>query len=155
MEIKSIHKKGSKLDLRNKRGLFLTNNVSKVHERTIKNRNDHDFRKGISSWQTGGIKNRSTSDNTLITTSIMEQNKYLVKETIIACTDAEKCFDNLWLDDGVFELWRTGTNVRDCIMVKRLNEKAKISIKTPVGETNAFDMSNIVRQGKSMAHKFV
>ena len=95
MEIKSIHKKGSKLDLRNKRGLFLTNNVSKVHERTIKNRNDHDFRKGISSWQTGGIKNRSTSDNTLITTSIMEQNKYLVKETIIACTDAEKCFDNL------------------------------------------------------------
>ena len=43
----------------NKRGLFLTNNVSKVNERVVKGRNDEKFREGRTEWQTGGIKNRS------------------------------------------------------------------------------------------------
>ena len=36
MEIKSIHKKGCKMDLNNKRGLFLTSNLSKVYEKLVK-----------------------------------------------------------------------------------------------------------------------
>ena len=37
--IKSAHKKGSVLELDNKRGLFLTEIISKVYEKVIKNRN--------------------------------------------------------------------------------------------------------------------
>ena len=62
-------------------------------------------------------------------------------------TDAEKCFDKLWLDDGVYELWRCGTDVRDCMMIKRLNEKAEVVVRTPVGDTESFTLENIVRQG--------
>ena len=43
MEIKAIHKKGVKSEMQNKRGLFLTNNVSKVYERVVKNRNDENL----------------------------------------------------------------------------------------------------------------
>ena len=50
MQIKAIHKKGDKMIMGNKRGLFLTNNVSKVYERIVKDRNSSSFRAGISEW---------------------------------------------------------------------------------------------------------
>ena len=147
MEILATHKKGDKELMKNKRGLFLTNNVSKVYERIVKERNDEQFRKGITKWNLGGIKNRSTIDSIMITTSIIELNKYLNRNTYLTFTDAEKCFDKLWLMDGVGELWRCGTDVRDCVMVKRLNERAIVTVKTPVGDTEMFTLQNIVRQG--------
>ena len=147
MQIRSIHKKGNKMEMSNKRGLFLTNNISKVYERIVKQRNDIKFRDGITAWQNGGIKNRSPTDNIFIVTSVIEQNKYLNRQTYLTLTDAEKCFDKLWLDDGIFELWRCGTDIRDCMIIRKLNKSAKIIIKTPVGDTEVLQVNNIVRQG--------
>ena len=33
--------------------------------------------------------------------------------------DVQKCFDKLWLNDGIIELWNCGMTVRDCIMTKK------------------------------------
>ena len=147
MEIKSIHKKGMKYRMENKRGLFLTNNVSKIYEKVVKNRNAGRFNEEISEWQNGGVCERATVDNVMLATAIIEKNRYLKTNTYLVLTDAEKCFDKLWLMDGVCELWRCGTDVRDCVMIKRLNEKANIVVKTPVGDTDPFTMTDIVRQG--------
>lgn len=147
MEILSTHKKGDKMLMNNKRGLFLTNNISKVYERVVKQRNDENFRKGITEWQNGGIKNRAPIDVVFMITSIIEQNKYLKKNTYLVFTDAEKCFDKLWLDDGIVELWRCGTDIRDSIMIRKLNEKAEVVVRTPVGNTEPFLLHDIVRQG--------
>ena len=147
MEIRALNKSGDRSVMGNKRGLFLTNNTSKIYEKIVKQRNDEAFRDGISEWQTGGIKDRAPIDNLLTTTSIIEQNKYLECNTYLIFTDAEKCFDKLWLKDGVYELWRCGTDIRDCVMIKRLNERAEIVVKTPVGDTDSFTLKDIVRQG--------
>ena len=147
MEIKVTHKKGDKTRMSNKRGLFLTNNISKVYERIVKERNSENYTAGISEWSNGGLKRRAAIDNIMIINSIIEQNKYLKRNTYLTFTDAEKCFDKLWLQDGIFELWRSGTDVRDCYMIKKLNERAKIVVRTPVGNTEAFYLENIVRQG--------
>ena len=48
MLIKTINKKGQSLLMSNKRGLFLTNNVSKVYESVIKKRNDTGVSQGSS-----------------------------------------------------------------------------------------------------------
>ncbi len=147
MQIKVTHKKGDKTLMSNKRGLFLTNNVSKVYERIVKERNAEEYRAGISEWANGGLKNRAGIDNVFILTAIIEQNQYLKRNTYLTVTDAEKCFDKLWLLDGIHELWRSGTDVRDCYMIKKLNEKAKVVVRTPVGNTEPFYLENIVRQG--------
>ena len=147
MEIKAIPKKGQQLHMGNKRGLFLTNTVSKTYERCMKERNDESFREGITEWATGGVNNRAQVDNVMTTTAIIEKNNYLKKNTYIVFTDAEKCFDKLWLKDGIGELWRCGTDVRDCVMIKKLNERAEITVKTAVGDTEPFVLKDIVRQG--------
>ena len=107
MQIRATHKRGDKTSMSNKRGLFLTNNVSKVYERVVKGRNDISFRAGITEWSNGGVKERAGIDNVLIVTSTIEQNQYLKRNTYLTLTDAEKCFDKLWLLDGIFELWRS------------------------------------------------
>ena len=147
MEIKAIPKTGIQSQMGNKRGLFLTNNVSKVYETVVKNRNDEEFREGITVWHAGGIKERAGIDIVMAATSVLEQNNYLKRHTYLVFTDAEKCFDKLWLKDCIYELWRCGTDVRDCCMIKRLNTHAEVVVKTPVGNTEPFFLHNIVRQG--------
>ena len=63
MTIQTLHKKGDKRQMKNKRGIFLTNILSKVYEKIIKQRNQEEFVKGVSQWQNGGMKHRSTIDN--------------------------------------------------------------------------------------------
>ena len=147
MAIRTIDKKGSKLLMTNKRGLFLTNIISKVYERTIKKRNQDKVKEQSSPWQMGGVQKRSPTDNQFITFSIIERNTYLNKPTYIFYADAEKCFDKMWLEDAIIELWMHGTNIRDAVMIKKLNEEAKIIIHTPVGDTEEIICQNIVRQG--------
>ena len=147
MEIRSKYKKGSKKKMPNQRGLFLTHNVSKIYEKVVKERNIEAFTENITEWATGGIRKRGPIDNVMIVTSIIERNTYLKKNTYLTFTDAEKCFDKLWLEDGINELWRCGTNIRDCQIIKKMNEVAKIVVKTPLGPTEEIRVENIVRQG--------
>ena len=55
------------------------------------------------------------------------------------------CFDKLWLEDGLNEFWRCGTNIRDCEIIRRMNEVPIIVIKTPLGPTEEIVVENIVR----------
>ena len=93
------------------------------------------------------VYQRSGTDNLFVTHSVIERNKYLGKPTYLFFADAEKCFDKMWLDDAVIELWRQGTNIRDAIMIRKMNNEAKIVIHTPVGVTDEISCESIVRQG--------
>ena len=134
--VQTIPKKGSCLDMNNKRGLFITEVVSKVYEKVLKNRNSVYLKDYMSPFQTGGTKLRATVDNKIVLSEIIRKNRKMGKKTYIVFGDAVKCFDKLWLKDGVYELWRCGTDIRDCVMIKRLNERAEIVVKTPVGDTD-------------------
>ncbi len=145
LKIKSIHKKGPKTLMKNKRGLFITNLISKVYERIIKERNKG--RSKLSPMQTGGTEGLSTIDLTMVVLAVIERNNYLGKATMITFADVEKCFDKIWLDDGLKDLWKSGMNVRDCIALKRMNEVAKATVETPLGPTGEITLTNTVRQG--------
>ena len=154
MRIKTIPKKGSNVKMSNKRGLFITNNISKIYEKIIKARNREQIKKGISALQTGGIEGRSTMDNIMVILAIIERNKYLGKSTHVAFADVQKCFDRLWLDDGIKDMWECGMDIRDCITIKNLNRFAEATVDTPAGLTEKIDLENTDR-GLSMVLKYV
>lgn len=144
MTIKSVKKKGSSSKLDNRRGLFLTNIIGKVYERIIKNRNTGIK---ISNHQCGGVKGRSVVDHLIMLMSIIERNKYFGKESYVVFADAVKCFDKLWLEDGIRELIEAGMRVEDAAMIYKMNEKADIVVQCPAGKTDAINAENTVRQG--------
>ena len=73
MIIKPIDKTNGWLDMNKKRGLFITNIISKIVEKLIFSRRDKEIREGISKFQCGGIKNRGTQDNLFML-------NYMIKE---------------------------------------------------------------------------
>ena len=145
LKIKSIHKKSTKTKMKNKRGLFITNVISKVYERIIKERNQG--RAKLSPNQAGGVKERSTIDHVMTVLAVIERNKYMNKPTFVTFADIEKCFDKIWLEDGLKDLWKSGMSARDCWALKKLNETAEAIIETPIGNTKKIVLKNTVKQG--------
>ena len=148
--VKSIYKnKGPKLDMENRRGIFLTILLSKFFENMIL-KNDSS---SMYPWQNGGGKNRSDIDNTLIINATIDNNRRLNKKTYFLFADAVKCFDNLWLQDCLIDLCELGMREREIAMIYQMNKKINVVIDTPVGRTEAFTANNIVKQGSVCATK--
>ena len=145
MTIKSIHKKGSKLLMENRRGLFLTNILSKLFERVLENVTREEIQ--MSQYQSGGQRKRGTCDNQIMMNAVIDQNRRLKKKTYLYFADAYKCFDRLWLKDCLVELWKAGMREREIKIIYEMNRLANIEIKTPNGITKEILVNDIVRQG--------
>ena len=78
---------------------------------------------------------------------MIDHSKYLGKELWITFYDIEKCFDSLWLEDCINCLWRFGVKDDILYLVFQLNKKAMITVRTPFGNTEPFQINNIVKQG--------
>ena len=111
----------------------------------IKERNKGGLK--LSPLQTGGVEERGSIDYFMTILSIIERNSYMGKVTYVTFADVEKCFDKLWLDDGITDLWKSGMKNRDCMAIKKLNEIAEAVVETPVGKTREITLKNTVRQG--------
>lgn len=61
--------------------------------------------------------------------------------------DAVKCFDRLWLDDCLLDLKEAGMREKEVKMIRKLNEKTRMIVETPVGTTKEINATEIVKQG--------
>ena len=148
MIIKSIGKgKGDQQTMHSKRGLFLTNIVSKVMEKLIKNRTKDQVEEGITPFQCGGVKRRGIGDNLLIVNTVIEEFRAENKDLYILFADLEKCFDQLWLRDCIKEAVQAGMPIAEAVYIFKMNCQVRVMIETPVGKTETFELTEIVRQG--------
>ena len=138
--------KGSKKELVNYRGIFLTVIVSKVFESLIKKRISDNLAK-VDLNQAGSRTNRSPADNTFLLRGCIDHQKYIGGCLYITAYDFEQAFDSLWLQDCILSL--KSLNVPDYILqlIHNLNQKADVVIKTPHGRTKPLTVYDIVKQG--------
>ena len=148
MVIKSISKgKGDAKIMGSKRGLFLTNIVSKVIEKLLKNRTKSKVEQGMSPFQCGGVHLRGIGDNLFIVNTIVEEFRFEKEDLYLLFADLEKCFDKLWLKDCIKELVGAGMPMAEAAYIYKMNTKVKAVVETPIGRTAAFELNEIVRQG--------
>ena len=148
MKIKSIYKKkGERTSMKNRRGIFLTNIISKLFEKVIALRNEKIVQNKISQFQCGGIKNRGTVDHLFTLRAVIDYYRYMKKHLYIFFGDMEKCFDKLWLKDCVIDLWRTGMPIDEVYMIYLLNKESNAVVDTPFGITREIVLTETVRQG--------
>ena len=138
--------KGSKKELVNYRGIFLTVIVSKVFESLIKKRMSSNLKK-VDLHQAGSRTNRSPADNTFLLRGSIDHQKYLGGCLYITAYDFEQAFDSLWLQDCILSL--KSLDVPDYILqlIHNLNQSAEVVIKTPHGRTETLTVNDIVKQG--------
>ena len=148
MIIKSIGKgKGDSHSMNSKRGLFLTNILSKVMEKLIKNRRKSTIEASMTPFQCGGVKLRGIGDNLLILNSVVEEFREEKEDLYLLFADLEKCFDQLWLKDCIKEMHEAGMPAGEAIYIYYMNKMVNAIVDTPVGKTERFTLEEIVRQG--------
>ena len=143
MMIKSTHKKGEKEDLNNKRGLFLTNVISKVFEKVIDKISPVKFDRN----QNGGQKKRGPVDNWMLLRSLIDEGRRLKKPVYFFFADLVKCFDRLWLKDCINDLNECGMRERELGLIYKLNKEAHFKVNSPAGITREVKVAEIVKQG--------
>ena len=143
MTIKSIHKNGEKVDLDNKRGLFLTNVISKVFESAVDGIGTVCFDR----HQNGGQKRRGGVDNWMLVRALIDEGRRLKQPVYFFFADLVKCFDRLWLRDCLNDLHDCGMREREIGLLYKLNEKAHFKVDTPAGKTEEIIVEEIVKQG--------
>ena len=147
VKIKTIGKKGSILLMDNKRGLFMTDILSKLYEKVMKRRNQEKIFEYVSDLQTGGTKERATVDNFVILSEVVRRKKKMGKKCYLMFGDAVKCFDKLWLKDSLVELYKAGCDIQDIMMIFKMNDGTVIEVETPFGMSEKLNVGEIVKQG--------
>ena len=75
---------------------------------------------------------------------------YAIKEQIevdINLYDISKCFDAMWYQETMNDMWDVGIQDDKFALMAKMNEKCNIAIKTPVGITERFEATEIEMQG--------
>ena len=147
MCIQPKDKKSGWLEMTEKRGLFLTNILSKCVEKIMFKRREDTLIDELSPYQNGGVTERGIQDNLFIVNYVVNKYSKENKNLYLLFSDIEKCFDNLWLRDCILELIRCGTPIEEAMYILQMNKHVLATVRTPVGDTEEVELEEIVRQG--------
>ena len=146
IKILSHHKKGSKMDLENRRGIFITSNISKICEKARMKRIKEKLESKISRFQCGGLEGRSTVDHLLTLNAVIDYNNFIGAPTFVVFGDAYKCFDKLDIRDCIKELGKM-VGWKEALLALKMNENGRALIDCPAGEAGEVSIKENVRQG--------
>ena len=65
--------------------------------------------------------------------------------------DLASCFDGLWGSKTYLDLYNTGVQNNSLNLIKKINEKTSLAIKTPVGISNKSEIQNTILQGENFS----
>ena len=148
-DITSIYKlKGNKSDFNSYRGIFRVPIFRTILDRLIYNDQYEIIDEALSDCNVGARKNRNVRDNIFvlnaITNSVINGNSEPID---IQVFDIEKCFDALWVQECINDIYETGFNNDKLPLLFVENQHAKIAVKTPTGISKRVDIRNIIMQG--------
>ena len=148
MRIKVLTKdKKKKMEMEYKRGLFLTNIVSKCVEKIMLNRRQDTIKENIQPFQNGGTKKRGPCDNLFIANNVIEDYRDRNENLYMLFADLEQSFDKLHLKDCIIEIVEAGVPVEEAMFIYEMNRNVEAEVDTPVGVTNKIFIEEAVRQG--------
>ena len=101
----------------------------------------------MNQMQCAGRTQRSTMDNIIIMSAIIEKRRTERLNTYLFFPDAVKCFDKLWLKDCLLEFKTLGYKRNDLKILYGMNKRSIVTINTPFGEAGNIEIEEIVKQG--------
>ena len=147
-DITSIYKnKGSRFDLENDRGIFGVGKVRSIMEKLLYNDIYEPVDDNMSDSNVGARKNRNIRDNLFVLYAV--RNGAIQRNICLDLhfMDLSKCFDSMWAEETMNDLFDLGVQDDRFALISNLNNKCRVSVKTPVGQTEEFCLENIEMQG--------
>ena len=147
-DMTSIYKsKGKKSDLDSDRGIFGVSKVRSIIEKLIYQDKYQDIDDSMSDSNVGGRRKRNIRDNLFVLYATINESIRTKKPMDIQFYDLDKCFDSMWAEETMNDFYDAGVKDDKFALISLLNEKCNVKVKTPVGNTEAFQLNRIEMQG--------
>ena len=152
-DIISIYKnKGSRFDMNNDRCIFILTVVKKILDKLLYFDLYDEIDKNMSPSNIGARKKRNIRNHLLIIYGIINSVVNGNEEPVdLQIYDLVKCFDALWLDDCLNDVYDTvgvSSHNDKLALLYEANQENLVSVKsTAIGQTERENMPNIVQQG--------
>ena len=147
-DITSIYKsRGEKSDLDSDRGIFGVSKVRSIMEKLIYKDTYETIDSSMSDSNVGGRRHRNIRDNLLVLYASINEAIRMKKQIDIQFYDLEKCFDAMWAEETMNDLYDAGVQDDKFALTSLMNEKCQVKVKTPVGDTDRFELKRIEMQG--------
>ena len=148
--IVAIYKgKGEKMDLANDRGIFIVNVFRSIIMKMIYSDKYDIVDKSISDSNVGARKKKSIRNHIFILNGIInEAVQKKSKPVDIVIVDYKQCFDSLWLDECVNDLFEAGVCDDKLALIYKFNSSNQVAVKSPFGVTKRIMVDKIVLQGE-------
>ena len=149
-EVTTIYKgKGSKSDLKNDRGVFIVSVFRNLLMKMIYKDIYETLDKSMSDSQIGSRRNKNIRNHIWVLNSIIcDVLSSKTKKSIdVQIYDYKECFDSLWLEECMNDMYRGGLTNENFNLLYSTNNLVKVAIRTPVGKTESKDIHRAVIQG--------
>lgn len=101
----------------------------------------------MSDSNVGARKSRNIRDNLFVLYSVIGDALDRRPDMDIHLYDLAKCFDAMWWEETCNDMWDKGIRDDKFALISAMNEQCNVSIKTPVGQTDRFNLEKIEMQG--------
>ena len=139
--ITSIYKgKGAKNDLQNERGIFGINILRSILLKIIYNDEYENIDANMSDSNVGGRKRKNIRNHLFIVNGIINESIRNGEDVDLEILDYKQCFDSMWLDETVNDLYETGLKNDNLNLIYKLNQNNKVAVVYPYGLTDRVDI---------------
>ena len=146
--VSTIYKgKGSKQDVINLRGIFKLPIVRNILDRLIYLDDKDIINHSMGQYQVGNQQNRNIRDHTLIVHAIINEAQENKHQLDILFTDIKQCFDSIWLEEAINDLYDSGINTRNLNLLFEGNKETNMLVETKFGQSQRTKLDKIVMQG--------
>ena len=104
--------------------------------------------KSMSDSQIGARRNKNIRNHIFILNGVINEAVNRKRSIDILMYDYRQCFDTLWLDECINDLYDAGIQDDKLALIYEVNRKNKVAIKSPFGTTPRVDIDQIVLQGE-------
>ena len=149
-DIVAIYKgKGDKLSLENDRGIFILNIVRSIMMKLIYADKYDTIDEKMSDSNVGARKRKNIRNHLFILNGIINDAINSKEKCLdILIVDYKQCFDSMWLDECVNDLFKAGVQDDHLAVLYEANSKNQVAVKTPFGKTERRMVEKIVLQGE-------
>ena len=141
--------KGPKSELLNDRGIFIVTILRTILMRLIYLDYYTQLDESMSDSQVGARKGKNVRNHIWIVNGIIQDvlSSKSNRPVDIQIYDYKQCFDSLWLQECMNDLYSAGLNDDKFALLYNVNTKVDIAVKTPVGKTGRESVKNVIAQG--------
>ena len=147
--ITTVAKKGSRLRLENKRGIFRVSVLRYILMRLIYNQKYPIIDRNMSDCQRGGRKHKGCRNNIFIVNGIIHDVMSSMKKNpvLLQVYDYRQMFDAINLEEALSDIYDVGVTDDNLALIYRANKKINMAVNTPSGLSERQKIENVVLQG--------